>query len=138
MEKFIIEKDIETVFLMAPQFPMDVPATYEKLYALLPDKPERRFFGISHPDKTGVIQYKAAAEILPGDENFSPELKRFTILKGLFAAKYIVNHFADANSIGNTFQELLRHPQLDPQGYCLELYKNYTDVDVHCMVRILS
>jgi len=60
-----------------------------------------------------------------------------SIEKGEFVAKYIVNHFADSSSIGTAFQELLAHPQLDPNAYCLEVYKNYTDVDVHCMVKIL-
>lgn len=136
MEKHTINNDIEVVYLKAPKFPDDVPATYEKLNAIIPENPNRRFFGISHPDKTGEIQYRAAAEILPSDNFTTSELQKFTIEKGNFAAQYIVNHFEDNNCIGNAFQTLLKHPQLDPKGYCLEVYKNYTDLDVHCMVRI--
>jgi hypothetical protein len=136
MESFILNENIEVVFLKATIFPEDVPTTYEKLKALLPDKPHRRYFGISHPDHTGKIQYKAAAEILVDDAIFNTELQKFTIEKGSFAAQYIVNHFKDSNSIGDCFQKLIKHPQIDPKGYCLELYKNYDDLDVHCMVRL--
>lgn len=138
MEQHTINNNIEVVYLKVPQFPNDVPSTYEKLNALLAENLNRRFFGISHPDKTGEIQYKAAAEVLPSDNFVNSELQKFTILKGTFVAKYIVNHFEDSNCIGNAFQDLLKHPQLDHNGYCLEVYKNYTDLDVHCMVRILS
>ncbi len=138
MEKYKIDNDIEVVFLKADKFPENVPDAYEKLNSLLPTNPNRRFFGISHPNEKGIIQYKAAAEILETDSFTSSELQKFIIEKGDFVAEYIVNHFKDSTCIGNTFQKLLKHPQLDPKGYCLELYKNYTDVDVHCMVRILS
>ena len=137
MENYKIEEDIEVVFLTSPDFPNDVPATYKKLHALLADHPNRRYFGISHPDKTGMIQYKACAEILASDNISISELQKFTIEKGNFAALYIVNHFQDSNCIGTAFEKLLKHPKLDPKGYCLEVYKNYTDVDVHCMVRII-
>lgn len=136
MERFVISKDIEVVYLKALHFPMDVPATFEKLNSLLAHNANRKFYGISHPDNTGVIQYKAAAELLPDETIENSELKKFTIEKGDFVATYIVNHFKDSTSIGKAFEALLRHPQLAPNGYCLEVYKNYTDVDVHCMVRI--
>lgn len=138
MEQYKITQDIEVVFLTASMFPDDVPATFEKLHSLLIEVPSRRYYGISHPDKTGIIQYKACAELLPSDNISQTDLQKFTIVKGNFAAKYIVNHFQDSNSIGEAFQELLKHTHLDPNGYCLEVYKNYTDLDVHCMVRILQ
>jgi hypothetical protein len=137
MEIITIPNNIAVVFLTATNFPMDVPATYEKLNSIIPSHPNRRFFGISHPNETGAIQYKAAAEILPTDNFENTELKNFTIEKGEFVASYIVNHFKDSKCIGDTFEKLLKHPRLDPKGYCLEVYQNYSDVDVHCMVRIL-
>ncbi len=137
MEQYDLTQDIHVIFLEVPSFPEDVPATYERLHSLIPDNPARRYFGISHPDETGRIRYMAAAEISATDDYTDTGLQTFTIEKGFFAAKYIVNHFRDGNCIGDTFRELLKHPCLDPQGYCLEVYKNYTDLDVHCMVRIL-
>ncbi|HRG59273.1 MAG TPA: transcriptional regulator [Bacteroidia bacterium] len=138
MEVYHLIENVNVVFITAPEFPNDVPATYEKLKALLPNKPNRRYFGISHPDPNGKIQYKAAAEILPDEEFVSSELQHYCIEKGNFISQYIVNHFKDSNSIGDCFQTLLKHPQIDQNGYCLELYKNYDDLDVHCLVRLKS
>lgn len=137
METFQLKENINVVFIKAPLFPDDVPATYEKLKALLPAQPNRRYFGISQPDQTGKIQYKAAAEILPEDEINTSTMEHFCIEKGTFIGQYIVNHFQDSNSIGHCYQRLLKHPKLDPNGYCLELYKNYDDLDVHCLVRLV-
>ena len=79
MEKYTIHNSIEVVYLFVSSFPSDVMATYEKLNALLPENKNRRFFGISHPDHTGVIRYKAASEILPSDHFESLGLEKFTI-----------------------------------------------------------
>lgn len=138
MELFNLTNNIDVVFLFAKKFPEDVPAAYEKLKSLLPANADRRYFGISFPDHTGQIQYKAAAEILDTDTNFNAALQKFTIEKGNFAAQYIVNHFKDSNCIGDCFQKLIKHPKIDPKGYCLEYYKNYDDLDVHCMVRLMA
>lgn len=138
MESFELIYPIQVVFLIAPHFPTDVPVTYEKLHSILPQHTIRRYFGISHPDPSGNIIYKAAAEILQNDHIIHPDLQTFTIEKGQFVSENIVNHFADSNSIGAAFQRLLKHPKLDPNGYCLEVYKNYTDVDVQCMVGIVE
>jgi hypothetical protein len=40
----------------------------------------------------------------------------------------------DIPAIGNTFQELLETPGIDPNGYCVEWYIN--DKDVICMIRL--
>jgi hypothetical protein len=41
----------------------------------------------------------------------------------------------DSASIGNAFKQLLGNPDIDhANGYCLEIYKNYTDPDVNCLV----
>ena len=61
-------------------------------------------------------------------------LEPFTVKAGNFASIYIVDHMKDSESIGNAFKELLTNPKLDPQGYCLELYKDFDDKDVQCMV----
>lgn len=136
METYHLNENIEVVFIEASIFPDDVPVTYEKLKALLPAQPNRRYFGISHPDQTGKIQYKAAAEILPDDKINTSVIEHFCIEKGTFIGQYIVNHFQVSKSIGDCFQTLLKHPKIDQNGYCLELYKNYDDKDVHCLVRL--
>jgi hypothetical protein len=43
---------------------------------------------------------------------------------------------SDIPGIGRTFDKLLKHPRIDPQGYCVEEYVNNTDV--RCLVKILE
>lgn len=138
MEPITLYQNIEVVYLTVPNFPNDVKATYDKLLSCIAMDRERRYFGISHPDSTGKIIYKAAAEVLPNDNFAHSDLQKFTIKKGQYASEYIVNHFRDENCIGEAFQRLLKHPALDPMGYCLEVYKNFSDLDVQCMVPILE
>ncbi len=138
MKLTTFSNDITVVFLPVEKFPADVPSTYVRLHAQLPEDEGRRYFGISHANENGAIQYKAAAEVLAGEQFDSTELEHLVIRKGTFASLYIVNHFQDSQCIGSAFQELLQHPDLDPLGHCLEVYKNYTDLDVHCMVRLLT
>ena len=44
----------------------------------------------------------------------------------------------DPQSIGNAFKELLKNPNLNPHGYCIEMYKDLHDKDVVCMVPIIN
>lgn len=126
------------MFLSAPKFPDDVPGTFTKLEQAILDKTERKYFGFSHPNKDGVIQYKACAEVLAEVEPNKYGLETMTIKAGQFASTFIKNHMEDANNLPNAFSELLKNPQLDPNGYCLEIYKNFTDPDVLCLVPILQ
>ncbi len=137
MEQYNIETDIQVMFLEAPKFPDDVPNTFTKLEQAILDKSERRYFGFSRPNRDGVIQYKACAEILNEDEEIKFGLKKMTIDAGQYASIFIKNHFEDGNNIPNAFGSLLKHPQLDPNGFCLEIYKNFTDADVLCLVPII-
>jgi hypothetical protein len=41
----------------------------------------------------------------------------------------------DIMSIGRAFQKLLKEPNLDPQGYCVEWYSSNKD-EVKCMIRL--
>jgi predicted transcriptional regulator YdeE len=134
MEIIELNQDIKVFYITANSFPEDVPAAYERLNKLIPNSTERRYFGISQPDKNGKIIYKAAAEEIYPNESEELNLESFIIKKGKFIAIEIKDHMKDGDSIGNAFKKLLSHPDIDPQGYCLEIYINYTDPDVSCMV----
>ena len=95
---------------------------------------ERRYFGISQPDNTGIIIYKAAAEELEAGEAEKYDCDSFIIKKGKYICIEIKNHMQDTSSIGNAFQKLISLPEVDPQGYCLEYYSNYIHPDVKCIV----
>lgn len=138
MEITNIESAIQVMFVTASSFPNEVPAAYTQLEQTLVNKTERRYFGYSQPNKEGVIIYKACAEILEANEPEAYNLPTMTIKAGNYVSIFIKNHQEDGNNIPNAFEKLLKHPQLDPNGFCLEMYKNFTDPDVTCLVPILA
>ena len=134
METVTIENDIKVMYVTAEDFPKGIPDTYNKLHNLIPDVSTRKYFGISHPAPNGKIIYKAAAEELEDGEAEKYSLESFTIKAGKFVCIDIKNHMQDETCIGTAFQQLIHQPGIDPKGYCLEWYLNYTDPDVRCMV----
>jgi predicted transcriptional regulator YdeE len=134
MKNYNLEKDIKVMCVTAVSFPEGVMEAYKKLQSLVTDSKERRYFGISCPNKDGGIIYKACAEEKYDGEAEKLGLESFIIKAGDFMSIYIEDHMKDPQSIGNAFQILLKIPNLDPQGYCLEMYKNFDDKDVQCMV----
>ncbi len=138
MEKYRIETEIKVMFLQAPKFPLDVPNTYTNLEQKITDKTSRKYFGFSHPNKEGIVQYKACAEILNENEPKDYGLETIIIKSGNYISIFIQNHYQDGENIPNAFGKLLKHPRLDPNGYCLEIYKDFTDPDVLCLVPILD
>jgi len=130
MEKYKIDKNISVVCITATTFPDGVMVAHQAVHAKFAAGNNRRFFGISRPDRTGTIIYKAAAELLPGETN--DDLETFTIKKGMYLGRYIHNFMSDVQQVGKTFREILDQPDLDPNGYCLEIYEG--ENDVRCLV----
>lgn len=137
MELITLKSDIQVMYIPANKFPDDVPETYTQLEQIISNKTERRYFGYSQPNKDGVIIYKACAEILNANEPHECNLKTMTIKAGDYVSIYIKNHYEDGSNISNAFKKLLKHPQLDSNGFCLEINKNFTDPDVICLVPIV-
>lgn len=136
METFRLEKDIPVFCVPASSFPEGIAAAHEKLHSLIPFSGERRYFGMSHPNRSGIIEYKAAAEELQKDEAQRLACERFVINKGSYVCLTLTNYNKDPQSISRAFETLLKHPKLDPQGYCLEWY--ISENEVRCMVGITS
>jgi hypothetical protein len=134
MENFTLEKDIKVFYITATSFPEGIMEAHEKMHALVADKKGRRFFGISRPENKGAIVYKAAAEELQEGEAEKLNCESMMILKGEYIGTTILNYPKDVQSISKAFDKLLRHPGLDPYGYCVEWYLN--ENDVRCMVRL--
>lgn len=132
MEKYIIEKDIPVFYVTADAFPHGVEAAHKKLRAKLVMGDSRTFFGISYSDGNGNIIYKAAAEELQAGETEKLGLEKFVIKKGVYMSQLVPAFSEHVAVVGETFKELLAVPELDPLGYCLELYLNHTDM--RCMV----
>jgi hypothetical protein len=133
MEKLILENDILTHCITASSFPEGVQAAHEQLHKIYPADGRRRYFGISHGYDGGII-YKAAAELMPGDE--ITETESFLIKKGNYNCITIHKFMENIPAIGKAFEMLLKSEGLDPQGYCLEWYRDNNTVQ--CMVPIIT
>ena len=135
MEQVEFKNDIKVGIIKASSFPSGVLAAHKKLHSIIPFSRERQYYGISYGSENGEITYLAAAQAFSDTEMDDFGLESFTIKKGNYIIKHLKNYRENMSIIGSTFQEMLQHPQLDPQGYCLEAYTNENDMD--CLVKIL-
>lgn len=136
MENFQLDHDIHVFYVEADSFPMGIGAAQEKIHALAPLTGERKFFGISFPGRDGKIIYKAAAEEATPGELQQLGLPEFILRKGNYITQTLHDYPKNFAQFESIFAELLKHPDLDPQGCCVEWYLD--DHDCRCMVRLQS
>jgi hypothetical protein len=134
MGNFIIEKDIHAFYVAADSFPNGVLKAHQTLQKLIADKEHRTFYGLSRPDEKGIIQYKATVEEIAQGEAEKLHCEKIVIKKGSYSSAYISDYMNQVNLIGDTFMKLLKHPNLDPEGYCVEEYVGKDDM--RCLVRL--
>jgi hypothetical protein len=134
MEKYFINNDIKTFYVAATSFPHGVLKAHQSLHALLPTTQGRNFFGISFPGKDGPIIYRAAVEESFAGEAAQLNCDTFIIRKGAYISKPLTDFMQDVTMVGQTFQQLLAHPGIDQNGYCLEIYPN--EKDMICLVKL--
>jgi hypothetical protein len=130
MDNYTFQKDVFTYCVTAESFPDGIAAAHQQLQDLLPKNDRRDYFGISFPDKNGLMIYKAAGEIM--EVETLPGLETFVIKNGPYNAFYIYDYAQNPDSISQAFELLLKQHEVDPNGYCLEWYIN--ENDVKCMV----
>jgi hypothetical protein len=133
METITIDKDIKVLCVTATSFPEGIKPAHEKLHSLIPFSTDRKYFGISRSEN-GIIVYKAAAEEMKPSEAENLNLETVVLKKGKYISMDIKDYMKDLPGIASTFDELLQHPNIDPDGYCVEWYLNKTDLK--CMVRL--
>ena len=107
---------------------------WKQLHKKFPPATHRRFFGISWENKDHIIQYLAAAERLPEEESKKIELESFIIPKGPYRSQWIRNYNEHHSEFGRVFAEMLKDPELDPDGLCLEIYEGTEDA--RCLVKL--
>lgn len=134
MENYFLEKDVRVLYVTASSFPEDVLAAHQKLHTLIPYLDTRRYFGISNPDKTGTIIYKAAAEEIAAGEAATHNLETLILKMGNYNSIVIRDYQKQIQEIGRAFTLLLSDKNIDPLGHCVEWYLNNNDV--RCMVRL--
>jgi hypothetical protein len=141
MENYQLDKDIRTICVTASSFPDGVMAAHDKIHSLVTVSAGSTYFGISRPDRTGKIIYKAAVD----EQHVSPDVQKtneyekqgfepFLIPKGTYTSIYIPDFMKDVQQIGQAFRQLLAEPSIDQNGFCLEMYVG--DKDVRCMIRL--
>ena len=133
METITLDSDITVFYITAASFPDGVLEAHQKLHALITYSTERKYFGLSRPER-GTITYHAAAEEMHKGEAEELGLETLVIKKGEYISITVKDFMSDVKSIEQAFSQLLTHPGLDPQGYCVEQYLN--DKDVLCMIRL--
>lgn len=133
MQIHIFETDYEVICVRAALFPIGVRGAHKKLGRLLPEYHRREIFGISYGLGSSDIAYWAAASRLSADEVLPSGTEVFVIKKGRYAMASVENFMANHLKVGHTFRHLLTHPELDLDGYCLEVYDG---PDVRCMVKL--
>ncbi len=136
MEIYKIEKDITLMYVEAASFPDGIEEAFKKLEALLPKQENRNFFGISYMGENNNIIYKAAAEESYPGESEKYHLNSFTVRNGNYISETITNWRNNVSLIGSTFQKMLQQQNIKPDGYCLEIYINETDVQ--CLVPLAA
>ena len=122
METIILDNDIKVFYITATSFPDGIMDAHKKLHALVPFSTDRKYFGISRPEKDGVIVYKAAAEEINQGEAEKLNCDTLVLEKGKYICLTINNYMKDIQSIDRSFKTLLSYPDLDPKGYCVEWY----------------
>jgi len=133
MEKYELVKDINVFYLPADSFPEGIQPAFEKLEGLVASDENRTRFGLSWPDKNGKIKYKAACEEKYPGEGKKFGLNSLVVAKGSYITELVKNFASDVSQITQTFRRLLEHPDIDPNGFCVEWYKG---PDVLCMIRL--
>ena len=133
MEKVTLEKGLRIMCVTASSFPDGIGDAFKELGKKAAGISDRPFYGLSKPDK-GVIVYKAG--VLEKDEG---EASRFgldliVLPKGEYLTKTIADWKQNVPLIGETFREMIHHPDLDPESFCIEAYKG--ENDVVCMVKV--
>ncbi|MFD2871092.1 transcriptional regulator [Mucilaginibacter ximonensis] len=133
METIKFDQDIRVMYVEATSFPDGALAAHQKLHSYFPFTTVRRYFGLSRPE-SGIIRYKAAAEIMESGEAEKYGLQTIVLKKGDYHALTLRDYMKDIPSIQRTFSQLIALPDIDPEGYCVEQYIGQNDM--LCMVRI--
>lgn len=133
MKELILEKDIVVYYIQAKSFPDGILDAFQQMNLLIESAPQRRSFGISRCENGEIIYRVASEELINGDlEKYG--LTKLIIQQGKYIGIEVKNFRKDLSSIKKAIDKLFTHPNIDPNGYCIEEY--YGIDDVLCMVRL--
>ena len=119
--------------VQAASFPLGVGGAFKKLDELIGHSKTRLLYGISFPDGAGSLVYRAAVEETTPGEAEKAGCPIFVVRKGDYISTFLSDWKKDESIIGRTFPgNCFWDPNIDKQGYCLEIYPN--EKDVRCLV----
>jgi len=135
METITLDKEIKIFYVTAESFPDGIQKAIDELHRIVSFSTNRKYYGISRPENGGAIVYRAGTEELEKGEAIKLNCDTLVLKKGKYISKTVNDFRKDIMSIGRAFEELLKHPNLDPKGYCVEWYANNKE-SVQCMIRL--
>lgn len=135
VETYHLPTDLVLMVHAATSFPEGILASHQALHHLVPYSKERRYLGLSRPEK-GMIVYYAAAETLGPEEPAQLALETLVLPKGNYCSVMVADYQAHPLSFKQAFDFLIQQPNLDPQGYCIEWY--LSEKEARCMVRVID
>lgn len=136
MKTFTLQADIAVLAIRASSFPEGIGAAHRQVEVFCGTKRTRDFFGISHPDKHGNIEYFAAASLLKTDTHLPEKCTTLVVKAGKYAYIDVAEFSIHTKKIKAAFNTLLHHTELDQKGSCLEWYLE--NGLCRCMVRLIN
>jgi len=124
--------NFKAFYIDVKSFPDEIGSTFQELFKYFPNDDGRKIMGISKYEN-GKFSYKVAAEILHNDELSIHKLPILEIENGSYVYIEIKNFISNIDLISEAFTNLISNTNIDPNGYCIELYK---DNDVLCLVKL--
>ena len=137
MKKVMWSNDLRVLYVTAHSFPEGIQKAIDELYRKVPLSGKRTLMGISRAENNGSITYRAAFKEIENGEAQKLNLDSAVLKKGEYIYEEISNFRNNMSKIGQTFEELLKHPTIDPEGYCIEVYDAEKE-SVRCLVRIAT
>src|ERR1700744_2019219 len=105
MEIVKIDNDIKVLYVTAKSFPDGIPDAIARLHQLIPFSRERKIFGLSRPENSGEIVYRAAAEEMEKSEAEKLGCETLIIKRGNYISLTINDFRKDATLIDKAFKE---------------------------------
>jgi len=129
MENLKIEEDKHVMVCQARSFPDGIMPAFRQLHSLVPDAFQRTTYGLSRPEGSMEnIIYKAAVDESYEGEGRELGLDTMVIPAGNYKSIIIKDYREKPSAIGAAFTQLLSVPDIDPDGFCLEIYKDNNEV----------
>jgi len=134
METYDLKNDLKVFGKEVTTFPLGISDAFSVLMKLIPNGPQRAYFGISHMDNNGKIIYKATVGEKYEGEAEKYDCDRYIVEKGEYLAVTIMDWRKNLECIKDVFHDMMEDDRADKTKPVVEWYK--TDIEMLCLVRI--